>query len=138
MKELSVKSPSGSYTLASNSDEWELSAAGVRDRVDPDKVKAIRETLPDVWAEFFVEKSGWVPVDIAGTIVHKPKDPNAFFGNSDGKFLAFHVDTDLQPAKGFGHAWAQYPLLQWSGAGDFWKEHRVTSKWDVTRQPVED
>jgi hypothetical protein len=103
---------------------------------------AIRQTddygQHHVVAEFFVEKSGWVPVDIAGTIVHKPKDPNAFFGNSDGQFLAFHVDTDLEPAKGFGHAWAQYLMLQWSGAGDFWKEHRVDSKWDVTRQPVKD
>ena len=89
-----------------------------------------------VMAEFFVEKSGWVPVDISGTIVHKPKDRNAFFGNSDGQFLAFHVDTDLEPAKEFRHPWAQYLLLQWSGAGDFWKEHRVDSKWNVTRRPV--
>jgi hypothetical protein len=89
-----------------------------------------------VMAEFFVEKSGWVPVDISGTIVHKPKDPFALFGNTDGQHLVFHVDTDLEPAKGFRHAWAQYLLLQWSGTGDFWKEHRVDSKWDVTRRPV--
>jgi hypothetical protein len=87
-----------------------------------------------VMAEFFVEKSGWVPVDVSGTLVHKPKDPNAFFGNTDGQFLTFHVDTDLEPAKGFGHAWAQYLLLQWAGGGDFWKEHRVDSKWAVARQ----
>jgi hypothetical protein len=84
-----------------------------------------------VTAEFFVEKSGWVPVDISGMIVHKPKDPNAFFGNTDGRFIAFHIDTDLEPAKGLRHAWAQYLLLRWSGNGDFWKEHRVDSKWDV-------
>jgi hypothetical protein len=90
-----------------------------------------------VVAEFFVEKSGWVPIDIAGTIVHKPENPNAFFGNSDGQFLAFHVESDLEPTKGFRHAWAQYLLLQWSGTGDFWKEHRVNSKWDVIRQPIE-
>jgi len=89
-----------------------------------------------VMAEFFVEKSGWVPVDISGTLVHQPKDPYAFFGNTDGQHLAFHVDTDLEPAKGFHHAWAQYLLLQWSGTGDLWKEHRVDSKWDVTRRPV--
>jgi hypothetical protein len=34
--------------------------------------------------------------------VHKPMDPNAFFGNSYGQFLAFHVDPDLEPAKDFG------------------------------------
>jgi hypothetical protein len=87
-------------------------------------------------AEFFVAKSGWVPVDISGTLVHKPANPYAFFGNTDGQHLAFHVDTDLEPAKGFHHAWAQYPLLQWTGTGDFWKEHRVDSKWDVSRQPL--
>jgi transglutaminase-like putative cysteine protease len=84
-----------------------------------------------VMAEFFVDKSGWVPVDISGTIVHKPKDPNAFFGTTDGRFIAFHIDTDLEPAKGFRHAWAQYMLLQWSGQGNFWKEHHLDSKWDV-------
>jgi hypothetical protein len=89
-----------------------------------------------VTAEFFVKKSGWVPVDVSGTIVHRPKNPNAFFGNTDGQHLAFHVDTDLEPAKGFRHAWAQYLLLQWAGTGDFWKEHRVNSKWEVKRGPV--
>ena len=33
-------------------------------------------------AEFFVPKSGWVPVDISGTLVHKPNDPNALFGKA--------------------------------------------------------
>jgi len=89
-----------------------------------------------VMAEFFVEKSGWVPVDIAGTIVHKPKDPNAFFGSADGRFIVFHVDTDLEPSKGFCHAWAQYMLLQWSGEGDFWKGHQLNSKWDVQCHPL--
>jgi hypothetical protein len=37
--------------------------------------------------EFFVEKCGWVPVDLSGTIMHKPKNPYAFFGNHDGGFL---------------------------------------------------
>ncbi len=89
-----------------------------------------------VIAEFFVEKSGWVPVDISGSIGQKPRNQYALFGNTDGQFLAFHVDTDLEPAKGFRHPWAQYLLVQWSGTGDFWKEHRVDSKWNVTRGPV--
>jgi hypothetical protein len=87
-----------------------------------------------VMAEFFVDKSGWVPVDIAGSLVHKPKDPNALFGNTDGQFLAFHVDTDLEPSQGCHHAWAQYLLLQWAGAGDFGKDQRGESKWNVTRK----
>jgi hypothetical protein len=81
---------------------------------------------------------GWVPVDIAGTLVHKPTDPNAFFGNTDGQFLTFHLDTDLTPAKDYRYSWAQYLLLQWQGAGDFEKERRVESKWDVTRREVRD
>jgi transglutaminase-like putative cysteine protease len=89
-----------------------------------------------VMAEFFVEKSGWVPVDISGTIVHKPKEPNALFGSTDGRFIAFHIDTDLEPAKGFRHAWAQYMLPKWSGEGDFGKERRVDSKWDVRCRPL--
>jgi len=87
-----------------------------------------------VMAEFFVEKSGWVPVDIAGSLGHKPKDLYALFGNTDGQFLAFHIDTDLEPAKDCRHGWAQYLLLQWQGTGDFGKEQRVESKWDVARR----
>lgn len=86
-----------------------------------------------VMAEFFVSKSGWVPVDVSGTVVHRPRDPGALFGNTDGQFLAFHIDPDLEPAAGFRHAWAQYLLLQWEGGGDFWKGHRVDSKWSVAR-----
>jgi hypothetical protein len=86
-----------------------------------------------VMAEFFVDGSGWVPVDVAGTIVHRPANPNALFGNTDGQHLAFHVDTDLEPARGFRHAWAQYLLLRWSGSGDFSKDSHVDSKWIVNR-----
>jgi hypothetical protein len=89
-----------------------------------------------VIAEFFVEKSGWVPVDITRTIQFKPNDPDVFFGSSDGKHIAFHIDTDLEPAKGFRHAWVQYLLLKWYGDGDFNKDHRVDSKWDVQCQPI--
>ena len=86
-----------------------------------------------VIAEFFVPNSGWVPVDVSGTIVHQPNDPGAFFGNTDGQFVAFHIDPDIEPASGFRHSWAQYLLLQWEGTGDFWKNHRFESKWNVTR-----
>jgi hypothetical protein len=91
-----------------------------------------------VIAEFFVEESGWVPVDISGTIVHKPRDPNALFGNTDGQFLAFHLDVDLEPEKGFEHGWAQYLLSRWDGTGDFGKDQDLKSKWDVTRLAVEE
>jgi hypothetical protein len=89
-----------------------------------------------VIAEFFVPRSGWVPVDIAGTVTHKPADRNAFFGNTDGQHFAFHVDPDLEPAEQFRHAWAQYPLLQWVGGGDFWGNHEQRSRWTVLRSPI--
>jgi hypothetical protein len=89
-----------------------------------------------VVAEFFVDGSGWVPVDVAGTLVHKPQNRYALFGNTDGQHLAFHIDTDLEPAKGYRHAWAQYLLLQWFGVGEFGKDHRLESKWDVVRRPI--
>jgi hypothetical protein len=89
-----------------------------------------------VVAEFFVEKSGWVPVDISRTIQFKPKDPDAFFGTTDGKHIAFHIDTDLEPAKGIHYAWAQYLLLKWYGGGNLGKDHRVDRKWDVQCQPI--
>lgn len=91
-----------------------------------------------VMAEFFVEKSGWVPVDVSGTIVHKPNDRNAHFGNADGQLIVFHVDTDLEPASDFRHAWAQYLLLNWVGEGNFWAEPRHQSAWEVVRRPVKD
>jgi hypothetical protein len=86
-----------------------------------------------VMAEFFVDKSGWVPVDITGTMGQKAEDPDAFFGTTDGQFLTFHLDTDLEPAREFQHAWAQYLLVRWQGTGDFGKDQKVVSKWDVAR-----
>lgn len=89
-----------------------------------------------VTAEFFVRGSGWVPVDISGTLIHKPKNSYALFGNTDGQFITFHVDTDLEPVANFWHAWAQYSLLKWDGAGDFWQGIRHQSSWVVDRKPA--
>jgi hypothetical protein len=84
-----------------------------------------------VIAEFFVNRSGWVPVDISGTIVHKPKDPNFYFGNANGKFITFHIDTDLKPVKRFRRTWAQYLLLQMKGVKLRRAENLKESKWEV-------
>lgn len=91
-----------------------------------------------VTAEFFVEKSGWVPVDVSAAMFHKSIDRYEFFGKSDGRFLAFHVDTDLEPFKGFRHGWAQYLCPLWIGEGDQWKDHKIDTKWDVLRLPLPD
>src|SRR5262249_19093162 len=50
------KKPSGiKYTLTRAGSDWELSQPA-RDRVDPEKVKAILRATPDVWAEQFVAR----------------------------------------------------------------------------------
>jgi hypothetical protein len=50
------KKPGGiKYTLARAGSDWELSQPA-RDRVDPEKVKAILRAAPDVWAEQFVTR----------------------------------------------------------------------------------
>jgi hypothetical protein len=43
------------YTLVRNGDEWELSKP-FRDRLDPEKLRAVLEAVPDLWAEYFVER----------------------------------------------------------------------------------
>lgn len=89
-----------------------------------------------VIAEFYADNVGWVPVDVGRAVANHPEDPYAFFGNTDGQFLAFHVDTDLQPAAGFQHAWAQYLLLRWTGDGDFWRDFNLDSQWTVQLGPA--
>jgi hypothetical protein len=96
----------------------------------------VRSATYGVIAELFVPRSGWVPVDVAGTVAHQPADRDALFGNTDGQHLAFHVDPDLEPAQRFQHAWAQYPLLQWVGGGDFWGNHQQQSHWTVVRSAI--
>jgi hypothetical protein len=53
-KEVSAKGPGESYTVVRAGDGWELREP-VHDRVDPDKIKNILTSLPDVWVEKFVE-----------------------------------------------------------------------------------
>jgi hypothetical protein len=53
-KAVAVKGGSTAYTIVRNGDSWELRAP-VRDRVDPEKIKTILTSLPDIWAEKFVE-----------------------------------------------------------------------------------
>jgi transglutaminase-like putative cysteine protease len=47
-------------------------------------------------AEFFAAGVGWVPVDMAGGIVHDQSEEGLrYFGRDRGDFLTFHTDTDL-------------------------------------------
>jgi hypothetical protein len=49
------KKPGGSFSIVQAGDNWELREP-VRDRVDPDKLRALRAAAPDIWAEKFVDK----------------------------------------------------------------------------------
>jgi hypothetical protein len=88
-----------------------------------------------VISEFFVPKSGWVPVDIAVALNDGTSDKSRYFGRMSG-FIVFHVDTDLEVADDLHHAWAQYILLQWQGKGDFWKGLRNKSDWFVKQTNI--
>ena len=56
-KALSVKAPDANYTISKTGDEWQISAP-VKDRVNPDKLRAILTGMPDIWAEYFVPAKG--------------------------------------------------------------------------------
>lgn len=53
-KAVAVKGGNDAYTIDRTGASWELTAP-VHDRVDPDKVKTVLTSLPDIWAEKFVE-----------------------------------------------------------------------------------
>jgi hypothetical protein len=53
-KSVAVKGGADAYTVVRTGESWELKEP-VRDRVDPDKIKTILTSVPDIWAEKFVE-----------------------------------------------------------------------------------
>jgi hypothetical protein len=52
---IAVKSPTGTYQLGKDGEEWRLQEPIV-DNVDPDKLKTVLTAVPDIWAEQFVDK----------------------------------------------------------------------------------
>jgi hypothetical protein len=74
---------------------------------------------------------------LATSVTMDYNDPDTFFGSTDGKHIAFHIDTGLEPDKRFHPAWAQFLLLKWSSQGKFFrKERQFDSKWDVKLWPL--
>jgi hypothetical protein len=51
---VAARGPGESYQVVRADDGWELREP-VRDRVDPDKIKTILSSVPDIWVEKFVE-----------------------------------------------------------------------------------
>ncbi len=84
-----------------------------------------------VVSEFWDDGLGWVPVDVASAVVHFAKTPDRVFGKADGKFIAFHENTDIEPFKGFWQGWAQYALVSYTGSGKF--DPKVDEAWTVRR-----
>ena len=84
-----------------------------------------------VIAEFYASGVGWVPVDISSAILHSPSAPEEHFGRDSGRFIVFHIDTDITPIENFTHGWAQYPIIHWNGSGDMWKNFSESSSWKV-------
>jgi hypothetical protein len=83
-----------------------------------------------VIAEFWDDALGWVPVDVASAVVHFSKMPDRVFGATDGQFIAFHENTDVEPRPGLWQGWAQYALVFYHGTGDF--RLKYEEKWTVT------
>jgi hypothetical protein len=62
-RSVAAQSAGVEYTLTRTEDGWEMAAEGVRDRPDPDRLKAILAGLPDVWAEQFIDSSKKDPAE---------------------------------------------------------------------------
>jgi hypothetical protein len=69
-----IESPAGKFTLRRSGEDWILAKTvegqkdPIEDRADPDKVKNILTSIPDIWAEQFIDKS------LADTGLDKPTD----------------------------------------------------------------
>jgi hypothetical protein len=59
-KAITVKGKDIHYSLIKKDGDWELQEP-VRDRPDPDRLKSILASIPDLWAENFVEPKGKKP-----------------------------------------------------------------------------
>ncbi len=88
-----------------------------------------------VKAEFFAANVGWVPVDLAVSLLHdKSKDGLEHFGHDDGDFLTMHIDPNLElDTVAFGRQSVhnlQNPPFWASGAGKMDKR-KDTESWTV-------
>ncbi|MEI8195905.1 MAG: transglutaminase-like domain-containing protein, partial [Phycisphaerae bacterium] len=87
-------------------------------------------------SEFYVPDTGWVPVDVAGTIVAKPKDPLALFGNTSGQLIIMHIDTDVELATGITRPWVDGFVPQWTGPATFWNNLTYGGNWQDQQTPI--
>jgi transglutaminase-like putative cysteine protease len=93
-----------------------------------------------VKAEFFVKGVGWVPVDLASSILHdKSKEGLEYFGQDPGDFIAFHVDPDFEVNAGpFGRqkvVGLQDPVYWVSGEGSA-DNPKTSQGWKVEILPA--
>jgi len=88
-----------------------------------------------VKAEFFATGVGWVPIDMAGAIVHDKSFVGLeFFGKDKGDFITFHIDPNLTvDTKVSGQqtlVGLQRPAYWVRGLGTF-DQHKEVEDWKV-------
>src|SRR5437588_5422178 len=104
-RSIAVKGATGSYALTKKDDEWELSEP-VHDHVDPDKLKTLLASVPDIWAEQFVNKPN---KDLAEYGLKEPEQTLRVAGKANsevtlliGKKARTKTRTVMRPAPSFG------------------------------------
>jgi len=102
---VAVKGSGGNYVLARKGDEWALTEP-VHDRADPDKLKTVLASVPDIWAEQFVDNA---KKDLAEYGLKNPEQTLHVAGKASseitlliGKNARTKTRTVLRPAPNFG------------------------------------
>lgn len=92
-----------------------------------------------VWAEFYLEGLGWIPVD--PTIgQHSLKDQEYYFGNMDNKRVilnkGFNIQLNPPGPDNYIAPFLQVPLWwYWGSSGDADTVSMERTKWNVTSNP---
>jgi transglutaminase-like putative cysteine protease len=92
-----------------------------------------------VWAEFYLEPLGWIPVDVERGLA-QPEKRDYYFGNMDNERIILNkgYNIPLTPAApdNFVAAYLQVPFYWfWGSSGDANKVTLERSVWTVTKLP---
>jgi transglutaminase-like putative cysteine protease len=95
-----------------------------------------------VWAEFFIENLGWIPVDptLGQTTPGNPGKPDYYFGSMDNQRVilnkGFNIQLDPAGPDGFIAPFLQVPLWwYWGSSGDGNSVSLERTSWKVTPIP---
>jgi transglutaminase-like putative cysteine protease len=92
-----------------------------------------------VIAEFWADRVGWVPVDMALGLRKQPEGQEfKHFGNDPGNFIALHIDPELLLDR--GRETVRIPWLQgvayWVTGRGTTEGPRYQESWEVTEKPA--